>query len=165
VGQQEASGETEAAKTATGAVNSQWPGRRSSGPPHLHLRRHHGWQIELFFKELKETFGFDQYRFRQFAKVAGWVQACLAAFCYREWYRARQLARRDLPDKERVWWAWQRSHGIRLAVLQEAEEQELAQLYRQTGTPSGRKQLRRCLRAALPLEYRKPREKRRESAA
>jgi hypothetical protein len=123
------------------------------------------WQIELFFKELKETLGFDQYRFRQFVKVEGWVQACLAAFCYLEWYRARQLTRRDLPDKERAWWAWQRSHGVRQAVLQEAEELELAQLYRQTGTPSGRKQLRRCLRAALPLEFRKPREKRHEPAA
>jgi hypothetical protein len=123
------------------------------------------WQIELFFKELKGTFGLAQYRFVQFAKVAGWVQACLAAFCYLEWYRARQLARRDLPDKERDWWAWQRSHGLRLAVVQEAEEQELVQLYQQTGTPSGRRRLRRCLRTALPLEYRKPRKKRRERAA
>ena len=114
---------------------------------------------------MQETFGFDQYRFRKFAKVEGWVQACLAAFCYLEWYRARQLARGELSAKERAWWAWQRSHGLRLAVVQQAEEQELAQLYRQTGTPWGRKQLRRCLRAALPLEYRKPREKRREPAA
>ncbi len=117
------------------------------------------WQIELFFKELKGTFGLAQYRFVQFAKVANWVQACLAAFCYLEWYRARQLRRRDLAEKERDWWVWQRSHGLRLAVVQEAEERELAELYRQTGTPGGRKRLRRCLRTALPLEYRRPRKK------
>jgi Transposase DDE domain len=123
------------------------------------------WQIELFFKELKGTFGLAQYRFVQFAKVANWVQACLAAFCYLEWYRARQLLRRDLPDKERDWWAWQRSHGLRLAVVQEAEERELAELYRQTGTAGGRRRLRRCLRTALPLEYRRPRKKRGKRAA
>ena len=53
MGQQEAAGETEEAETATGAVDSPWPGRRSIGPPHLHLRRHHGWHIESFFKLLK----------------------------------------------------------------------------------------------------------------
>jgi hypothetical protein len=57
VGEQEASGETEGAKAATGAVNSPWPGRRSSGPPHLHLRRHHDWQIELCFKRMKSLLG------------------------------------------------------------------------------------------------------------
>ena len=43
------------------------------------------WQIELFFKELKGTLGFHQYRFRSFAKVEGWAQACLVAFCYLQW--------------------------------------------------------------------------------
>ena len=123
------------------------------------------WQIELFFKELKSTLGLAQYRFRKFTKVEGWVQACLAAFVYLEWYRAQQLARRDLGEKERRWWSWQRSHGLRLAVVEEAEEQELAQLYRQSGTPAGLKRLRRCLREALPLEYRRPRKKGRKRVA
>ena len=30
------------------------------------------WQIELFFKELKSTFGFHQYQFRKFACVESW---------------------------------------------------------------------------------------------
>jgi len=115
------------------------------------LWRHYGWSKELFFKELKGTLGFHHYRFVQFTKVAGWAQACLAAFGYLEWYRARQLARRDLGAEAQRWWSWQRTHGLRLAVVPEAEEQDLAQLYRLSGTPSGRKKLRRGLREALPL--------------
>jgi Transposase DDE domain len=108
------------------------------------------WQIELFFKELKSTLGFAQYRFRKFAKVEGWVQACLVAFCYLEWYRAQQLGSRHLSDKEKQWWRWQRSHGVTLRVTQQAEEHDLVQLWRRTGTKSGLKRLRRTLRQALP---------------
>ncbi len=110
------------------------------------------WQVELFFKELKSTLGFDQYRFRRFAAVEGWVQACLVAFCYLEWYRAQQLGRRDVPDKEKQWWRWQRSHGAALRVTQQAEEHDLVQLWRGTGTRTGLKRLRRLLRQALPTE-------------
>ena len=67
MGQQEAPGEIEEAETATGAVNSPWPGRRSLGPPHLHLRRHHGWQIEDLFELAKGDCGLDEY------EVRGWV--------------------------------------------------------------------------------------------
>src|SRR5581483_2339584 len=70
------------------------------------------WQIELFFKELKSTLGFAQYRFRKFAKVEGWVQACLVTFCYLEWYRARELVRPGMSDKEQQWWRAQRTHGL-----------------------------------------------------
>jgi glucan phosphorylase len=35
------------------------------------------WQIELFFKELKSTLGFDQYRFQKFEKVERWIDLCL----------------------------------------------------------------------------------------
>lgn len=110
------------------------------------------WQIELFFKELKSTLGLAQYRFRKFAKVEGWVQACLVAFCYLEWYRAEQLGRRDLSGKEKDWWRWQRSHGVALRVTQRAEEHDLAQLWRGTCTKTGLKRLRHILRQALPQE-------------
>ena len=73
MGQQETPGETEEAKTATGAVNSQWPERRSPGPPYLHLRRHHGWKIEQLFKDVKEVWGAGQQQVRN-------VYACLGAF-------------------------------------------------------------------------------------
>jgi Transposase DDE domain len=112
------------------------------------------WQIELFFKELKGTLGLHCYRFRQFAKVENWAQACLVAFCYLEWYRAEQLRRRDLPEERKQWWRWQRSYGLSLAVGQATEEHDLARLHRLAGTPTGRRKLRKCLREALPREYR-----------
>jgi len=112
------------------------------------------WQIELFFKELKSTLGFHQYRFRRFAKVESWVAACLLTFLYLEWYRAGQLRRRQQTAKEKQWWRWQRSYGLCLAVRQQAEEAELARLADWTRTPSGMKRLKRQLRAARPLEYR-----------
>lgn len=112
------------------------------------------WQIELFFKELKSTLGFHRYRFREFRKVENWAQACLVAFGYLEWRRAKQLARRDRGEEAKRWWRWQRSHGLSLAVSQAAEEHDLERLYRLAGTPTGRRKLRQCLRAALPREYR-----------
>jgi hypothetical protein len=113
------------------------------------------WQIELFFKELKSTLGLHQYRFRQFNKVEAWVQACLIAFVYLEWYRARQLRQRDLSEDHRNWWHWQRSHGLCTAVRQAAEENDLTHLFHWSGTKTGRKKLRKCLREALPAECRK----------
>jgi hypothetical protein len=123
------------------------------------------WQIELFFKELKGTLGFHQYRFAAFAKVAGWVQACLVTFVYLEWYRARQLRRRGLTEKERAWWQWQRSYGLCQALRQEAEGHDLEQLFAWAQTRTGLKKLKRCLRAARPLEYRKPQQSPRKHAA
>jgi hypothetical protein len=112
------------------------------------------WQIELFFKELNSTLGLHQYRFRCFRKVEAWVQACLIAFVYLEWYRARQLRRRELSADERRWWQWQRSYGLCVAVRQAAEDNDLTQLFRWSGTKTGRKKLRQHLRAALPTECR-----------
>jgi hypothetical protein len=113
------------------------------------------WQVELFFKELKSTLGLARYRFREFVKVENWVQACLVTFVYLEWYRAQQLRRRDLPEREKGWWRWQRSHGVAGAAYREAEERDVAQLYRWSGTPSGQQRLRRCLAQAQPPEGRK----------
>jgi Transposase DDE domain len=113
------------------------------------------WQIELFFKELKSTLGLHQYRFRQFAKVEGWVAACLLTFLYLEWYRIRQLRRRDLTAKDKAWWRAQRTYGLCQAVRQDAEEIELVCLAEWTRTPGGLKRLKKQLRAAVPAEYRK----------
>ena len=112
------------------------------------------WQVELFFKELKSTLGFHRYRFRDFAKVEGWAQACLVSFCYLEWYRAEQLSRRDLSGKERTWWQGQRSPGISGAVWRRAEEHDLGKLLRWSGTKAGLKRLRQTLREARPLAQR-----------
>src|SRR5207248_6520163 len=80
------------------------------------------WQIELFFKELKSTLGLAQYRFRRFEAVAGWVQACLVAFCYLERLRAQQLARPELDEKAKSWWREQRAYGRARAALGRAGE-------------------------------------------
>lgn len=112
------------------------------------------WQIELFFKELKSTLGFHQYRFRKFEKVERWVELCLITFLYLEWHRAEKLARRDLSDKQKQWWRWQRSHGLCVAVRQETEEKELDRLADYTKTKGGLRKLKRILRAARPLEQR-----------
>jgi hypothetical protein len=87
--------------------------------------------------------------------VEGWVQACLVAFCYLEWYRAGQLARPGRAEADQAWWRRQHSYGLGLAVVQQAEEADLAHLYRWSATPSGRRKLRQSLRRAQPLEYRK----------
>ena len=56
------------------------------------------WQIELFFKELKSTLGFNQYQFQKFGPVEAWVELALTAFMYLEWYRVQQMSRRDLSS-------------------------------------------------------------------
>jgi hypothetical protein len=112
------------------------------------------WQIELFFKELKSTLGFHQYRFRQFEKVERWVELCLLTFLYLEWYRAEKLSRRKLSEEQKRWWHWQRTHGLGVAVRQETEEHELDRLADYTQTKSGLRKLKHILRAARPPEQR-----------
>jgi hypothetical protein len=112
------------------------------------------WQIELFFKELKSTLGFHQYRFRAFAKVEAWVAACLLTFLYLEWYRAGQRRSRRLTKEQKERWRCQRSYGICLAIRQQAEEAELVRLAEWTRTRSGLRRLKRLLRAARPPEHR-----------
>lgn len=110
------------------------------------------WQIELFFKELKSTLGFHQYRFRQFACVEGWDELIQVTYLYLEWYRARQLQRRDLPEEKKKWWRWQRAHGLCLAVRQAAEQADVEEIAARLETPTGLQRLRRLLKRALPKE-------------
>ena len=113
------------------------------------------WQIELFFKELKSTLGFHQYRFRKFERVEGWDELIQVTFLYLEWYRSQQLRRRDLTAQDKAWWRWQRTYGLCRAVRQDAEEKELGRLAEWTRTLGGLKRLKKQLRAAVPVEYRK----------
>jgi len=112
------------------------------------------WQIELFFKELKSTLGIHQYRFRQYEKVANWVQIALVAFLFLEWTRGKKLRQRAHSDKKKDWWRNQRTHGLCRAVRQTAEGKELAELARLANTKTGIKKLKKLLKSALPLEYR-----------
>jgi hypothetical protein len=113
-----------------------------------HLR----WQIELFFKELKSTLGFHQYRIRKFEAVEGWDELIQVTYRYLEQYRARQLQRRDLSEEKLKWWRWQRSHGIAVAVRQAAEQADLEEIARRLETPTGLRRLRRLFKQALPKE-------------
>jgi len=114
------------------------------------------WQIELFFKELKSTLGFHQYRFRTFAPVERWVEMALTTFLYLEWHRATQLRRRDLTKKEKRWWATQRTYGLCQAMRQTAERNELQFLAKRLRTPYGVKQVQRIFDNASTREYRCP---------
>lgn len=106
------------------------------------------WQIELFFKEIKSTLGFHQYRFRQFERVEGWVELLLVTVLYLEWYRARQLQRRDLSEDKKNWWRWQRLPGLCVAVRQAAEQADLAEIAERLESPRGLQRLRRLFQRA-----------------
>lgn len=112
------------------------------------------WQIELFFKELKSTLGFDQYRFRSFEKVEAWVELVLTTFVYLEWHRARQLSRRDLPADEKERWRWQRTHGLCVAIRQEVGKADVEYIAQAVQTKAGIRRLRRKVRAVIQYEYR-----------
>ena len=70
------------------------------------------WQIELFFKELKSTFGFAQYSFEKFQAVEAWVEIAITAFLFLEHERAKRLQDRRLSKEKRRWWECQRLHGL-----------------------------------------------------
>lgn len=112
------------------------------------------WQIELFFKELKSTLGFHQYQFQNFDAVEGWVELALATVLYLEWYRAKQLARRGLSEREKDWWRRQRTHGLCQAVRQASEQAELKYIADRLETPGGIRKLRRLIRDSFAPEYR-----------
>lgn len=110
------------------------------------------WQIELFFKECKSWLGLSNYRVRDFQEVEGWVQVCLVAFCYLEYYRLCQF--RQAERKE--WWFQQRTKGLASQVLLDMETADLDHLARQIETEAGRRWLLGRLRTAVPLEQRRP---------
>jgi Transposase DDE domain len=112
------------------------------------------WQIELFFKELKSTLGFDQYRFRRFEQVAGWLEMTLVTFLYLEWHRARQLQRSDLPKEEKERWRRQRTHGLCIAMRHQADRADLNYVAEAVQTKGGVRRLCRKLRDVIQKEYR-----------
>jgi hypothetical protein len=113
------------------------------------------WQIELFFKELKSTLGLADCPCRYFREVQGWVNGCLLAFMYLEWYRLQMLEQSAGCAKETQRWQRQRSHGLALAVQQDVQTQDIRELLELSKTPEGLVQLQQMLHQALPKEYRK----------
>lgn len=112
------------------------------------------WQIELFFKELKSTLGFAQYRFQSFLAVKAWAETAIVAVLYLENLRAERLADRRLSQEARRWWEAQRLHGLSAAFQQECTGQELKYLSQRLKTSGGIAKLKRLLSAAIPPEYR-----------
>jgi hypothetical protein len=112
------------------------------------------WQIELFFKELKSTLGFDQYRFRRFEQVEGWLEMTLVTFLYLEWHRARQLNRSGLSTEDKERWRRQRTYGLCVAVRQQTDRADLEYLAKSVRTAGGLRRLRRQLQRATQSEYR-----------
>lgn len=113
------------------------------------------WQIELFFKECKSVLGLADYVFKGFKEVEGWVNGCLLAFEYLEWYRLQMLEQAKDSPAERERWRRQRSHGLALAVQQDVEREDILVMLEMSQTPEGLAQLQQLLRDALPKEYRK----------
>ena len=112
------------------------------------------WQIELFFKELKSTLGFHQYQFQKFGPVEAWVELVLTAFMYLEYYRLRQMSRRDFSKEEKGWWEHQRTYGLCQAVRSASEQNELQYVADCLETPGGTRRLKRLIRNSFPKEYR-----------
>ena len=112
------------------------------------------WQIELFFKELKSTLGFDQYRFQSFAAVRAWAEIAVTTVLFLEHQRAQRLLDRRLSAERRAWWAAQRLHGLCAAFRQECDGKELQYLSARLKTPGGIAKLQRLLAAATPPEFR-----------
>ena len=112
------------------------------------------WQIELFFKEMKSTLGFDQYRFKRFEAVEGWVKVAITTVLYLEWHRARQLTRRRIKPEVKRWWSQQRLHGLCESFCQQTERSELKFLSDRLKTSGGIAKLKRLLQYGSPGEYR-----------
>jgi hypothetical protein len=114
------------------------------------------WQVELFFKELKSTLGFDQYQFQNFEAVEGWVKSALITVLYLEWYRARQLNRRGLTEEQSRWWRQQRLHGLCQAVKLASDQEELKYISARLKTKGGIHKLKRLISNSFAPEYRAP---------
>ena len=112
------------------------------------------WQVELFFKELKSTLGFHQYRFENFKAVEAWVNIAITTVLYLEWRRAKKLLQRNLGEKKKAWWRQQRLHGLREQLIKETEGKELKYLAQRLKTEGGIQKIKRLLKNTLPCEYR-----------
>ncbi len=111
------------------------------------------WQIELFFKELKSTLGMDQYRFRKFTAVEGWMDLAVLTMLYLEWYRVQQLAQRNLSEAERTWWQRQRTHGLCQAIRLRSQQADLDFIAERLQTDGGTRKLKRLVTRSIPREY------------
>jgi hypothetical protein len=103
------------------------------------------WQIEVFFKEMKQDLGMCQYRLRPFERVVGWVNLSVLSFCYLEHRRLAHLGR--CGKQERPYWAAARAGAMRADARREAERADVLGLIRCARTADGRRRLNELLRS------------------
>ena len=106
------------------------------------------WQIELFFKELKSTLGFHQYRFQDFAAVRAWAEIALTTVLFLEYERAQHRTDRRAPQATRRWWQRQRLHGRCAGFRQASAGRERKSLADRLKSAGGIPKLKRLLAAA-----------------
>ena len=112
------------------------------------------WQIELFFKELKSTLGFSQYRFQKFDAMEAWANTAITTVLFPETERAKRMQDRRLSMETRQWWATQRLHGLCTAYREECDGREPKSMADRLKTSGGIAKLKQLLAAALPIEFR-----------
>jgi hypothetical protein len=101
------------------------------------------WQIELFFKAMKSELGMCAYKLGLFQRVEGWVQLCVVAYCYLEWYRWQQQQQARGPDK--AFWQRLRSAGLKEKVRQQAQRTDIDTLLRLAHSRVGQQRLSELL--------------------
>jgi hypothetical protein len=111
------------------------------------------WQIELFFKEIKSTLGFNQYSFKRFEAVLGWVELTISTVLFLEYQRACKMADRRLTKAKRLWWSSQRLHGLCSAFRQECQTKELKFLRDRLKTQGGIHKLKHLIAQNIPTEF------------
>jgi hypothetical protein len=97
------------------------------------------WQVELFFKEMKSDLGMCQYKLGQFARVEGWVNLSVAAYCYLEWYRWQK--EQEAPSRDKPYWQRLRTAGLKERIRQQAQRADLEEMLRLAGTAEGQQRL------------------------
>ena len=86
------------------------------------------WQIEQFFREMKSELGMCEYKFGPFARVEGWVNLSVVAFCYLEWYRRQQEEGAKGDDKP--FWQRLRTAGLKEHVRRQVLRADIEALLR-----------------------------------
>lgn len=109
------------------------------------------WQIELFFRELKSSMGFDRFRGNSFTAFARFVTMALLSFMYLEWFRVnRFLKSRSKHRKSMI--ARARTGGLMLYVQNEVDEDSISCILdffqKEKTVNDGKEILKKILRAA-----------------
>jgi hypothetical protein len=102
------------------------------------------WQVELFFKECKSELGLCQYKLATgpFARVLGWVNLSVVAFCYLEWYRYQK--QQEALGKDKPFWQRLRCAGLKEKVRQEVQRADIEALLRHAAADDAQQHLRTC---------------------